>query len=198
MEQTTQNGFRWRWLWVAALIAAVIWFFWRLRGIMLPFYLAAGIAFLLNPLVDKLEQRGWKRGYGVALTLFILLLALVAIGLNLIPQLWGNVQDLSSNYGPLAEKFQSLYGDWLVRAQQAFPWALPGGKLPPQMQEKLISYLQVHIGQVPGLLGKLLSSVFGFLLVLLLTVILSCWMLLRWHQLGGACWGWCQNALCPR
>jgi len=184
MEQTTQNGFRWRWLWVAALIVAVIWLLWRLRGVMLPFYLAAGIAFLLNPLVDKLERKGWKRGYGVALTLLILLLVLVAIGLNLIPHLWGNVQDLSNNYGLLTEKFQNLYGDWLLRAQQVFPWALPGGKLPPQMEERIISYLQDHIGQVPGFLGKLLGSIFGFLLMLLLTVIISCWMLLRWHQLG--------------
>jgi predicted PurR-regulated permease PerM len=184
MEQTTQNGFRWRWLWVAALIAAVIWFLWRLRGVLLPFCLAAGIAFLLNPLVDKLERKGWKRGYGVALTLFILLLALVAIGLNLVPRLWGNIQDLSGDYGLLTQKFQSLYGDWLARAQQTFPWALPGGKLPPQMQEKIVAYLQAHIGQVPGFLGKLLGSVFGFLLMLFLTVIISCWMLLRWHQLG--------------
>jgi predicted PurR-regulated permease PerM len=184
MEETTQNGFRWRWLWVAALIAATIWLLWRLRGVMLPFYLAAGIAFLLNPLVDKLERRGWKRGYGVALTLLILLLLLAAIGLNLFRPLWGNIQDLSGDYGLLMQKFQSLYGNWLARAQQAFPWALPGGKLPPQMEEKIISYLQAHIGQVPGFLGKLLGSVFGFLLMLLLTVIISCWMLLRWHQLG--------------
>jgi len=184
MEQTTQNGFRWRWLWVAALVAATIWLLWRLRGVMLPFALAAGIAFLLNPLVDKLERRGWQRGYGVFLTLLILLLLLVAIGLNLIPRLWGNIQDLSGDYDPLALKFQNLYGNWMARAQQAFPWALPGGKLPPQMQEKIISYLQAHIGQVPGFLGTVLGSIFGFLLMSFLTVIISCWMLLRWHQLG--------------
>ena len=64
-----------RWLWYSALIMAIIWIAYLAREIWLPLAIAFLIAMVLDPVVDRLEARGWSRTAGAVLiyAIFILL-----------------------------------------------------------------------------------------------------------------------------
>lgn len=58
--------FHWGWLIVAAIL---IWFVWETASILPPFLAGLVIAYLLDPLVDKLEARKWPRWAATTLVL---------------------------------------------------------------------------------------------------------------------------------
>jgi predicted PurR-regulated permease PerM len=43
------------------LAAAVLWFCWTVRSVLNPLILAYLLAYVLHPLVERLEARGWSR-----------------------------------------------------------------------------------------------------------------------------------------
>lgn len=63
---------------LTAAIAVVLAFLFAIREILLPFILAAAIAFILTPLVDYLERRFHLRRWAVAAAVYLTLLALLA------------------------------------------------------------------------------------------------------------------------
>lgn len=69
------------WL-ILALLVLTGWLLWRLGPVLTPFAIAAAIAYLTDPLVDRLEHAGvrnWKLGRTLAVTLVFLLLTLLLV-----------------------------------------------------------------------------------------------------------------------
>jgi len=59
---------RWKhWLWIAALAFVIVWVAYLAREIWLPIGVAFLIAMVLDPVVDRLEARGWSRTAGATL-----------------------------------------------------------------------------------------------------------------------------------
>lgn len=46
---------------LAAALAAVLWFAWTVRAALNPLLLGLLFAYILHPMVLRLEKRGWKR-----------------------------------------------------------------------------------------------------------------------------------------
>ncbi|HZD25680.1 MAG TPA: AI-2E family transporter, partial [Alphaproteobacteria bacterium] len=70
--------------WVAALVATVL-LVWLLRTILLPFIAGLAVAYLLDPLTDRLEARRVPRGWAAVLVLLLFFLLLIALALLLVP-----------------------------------------------------------------------------------------------------------------
>ena len=104
------------WFWLA--IAGVTgWLVWLLAPVITPFAISAGLAYLSDPLVDRLERvtiRRWTLGRTTAVVLvFVLLFGLITLVLLFaIPRL---VQQLAA----LVERIPE-YLDWFVHT--AIPW----------------------------------------------------------------------------
>ncbi len=64
----------------AATFLIAVWFLKTLGGLLAPFILALVLAYILDPIVDRLERRGMRRSWAVA-TLAIPTLVLIAVGL---------------------------------------------------------------------------------------------------------------------
>jgi predicted PurR-regulated permease PerM len=96
----------------AAVAAAVVWLMWILSPVLTPFAVAAILGWMGDPLVDRLELRGWSRNTSVAVVFFVMLLALVVVVLLLVPLIQGQVTTL----------IQSLprYQQWIYAV--AVPW----------------------------------------------------------------------------
>ena len=78
------------WLpWLAGflLIAFLVAFFHFLGGILTPFIIAAVLAYILNPLVSKLEAHGIKRGRASMWVMLFALFLLTALLLVIVPML---------------------------------------------------------------------------------------------------------------
>lgn len=85
-------------------------FFFTILKILSPLFIGILIAWLFDPIVTKLNKKGWKRGWGAAIcyVVFIGLIALV-IG-SLIPVLSDQINELVTNTIPAV--FKTL-GDWI-------------------------------------------------------------------------------------
>lgn len=86
-----------RWLFTLALVVAGGWLLYRLRGVLAPVFFAFLIAYMLDPLVDRIEQSRPLRGrpFGRAAGIAIILAGffiVTAVGLVvLVPMVYGEV-----------------------------------------------------------------------------------------------------------
>ena len=71
-----------------------------LSPVMQPFYIAALLAYLFNPLVDRLEEYKVPRIVGVIIVFVLMLSTLVALGLILIPLITDQINLLLRKMSP--------------------------------------------------------------------------------------------------
>src|SRR5574344_636782 len=78
-------------------------------GVISPLFIGLIIAWLFNPVVSKLQDKGLKRGWGTTLIYLLFLGILTIIILSIVPQLTNQVTELSKN---LPAIFTSVK-DWI-------------------------------------------------------------------------------------
>ena len=64
-----------------AVIVAFFWLAWTIKSILVPFFFAGLLAYLLNPVVRQLGQHKVGRGLGAALAVLLTLLVLTFVAL---------------------------------------------------------------------------------------------------------------------
>ncbi|MCS7185643.1 MAG: AI-2E family transporter [Armatimonadetes bacterium] len=88
-------------LWIKRIALAifallVIFFLWQVRSILPLFLIGFFIAYLLDPLVDRLEERGFSRTSGTVVVFSVFFLAALGLALVLVPPLIDQVTSLVS------------------------------------------------------------------------------------------------------
>lgn len=94
-----------RWVVAIAVIAAVGGLLYALRGVLTPVFFAFLIAYMLDPLVDRLEQRRIPRAVGIVILLSVVLGALGLFLLFAVPSI---ARDLSGFVTDLPQALQRL------------------------------------------------------------------------------------------
>lgn len=105
-----------KWIVLVAVLLASVYFLYLVRGILFPFFVAGLIAYLVNPLIQKLLRRGFSR-VGAIVLLFSMLLTIALIfgvfGLPLvIEELDHLTASLPSYVNDIQEKFDQFYADF--------------------------------------------------------------------------------------
>jgi predicted PurR-regulated permease PerM len=104
-----------RWLWaVAALLVAAL-LVYSLSAILAPFLAAAIFAYILDPVVDKMESRGVPRTLGTILTLLLLIALLALFLLIVIPLFVKESVMLAEQFPVFLDKAKT---DWLPWVSQ--------------------------------------------------------------------------------
>jgi predicted PurR-regulated permease PerM len=102
--------------WLGTLLV-FIFFVWLLKDILLPFIAGTVLAYLLNPLTDRLEKQGISRGIATFITVVLLLLFFVVAALIFVPvlgtQLISFIQRLPGYITRLQELVNSENKEWL-------------------------------------------------------------------------------------
>lgn len=88
------------------LIIGMIW----LRPILLPFVAGAVIAYLLNPIADRLEKLGFSRFFATLLILFIFTVLIVLLLVTALPFLVRETRDLAVALPQHMENFREFVG----------------------------------------------------------------------------------------
>ncbi len=151
---------RWQWL---AIIVALGLLVWLLSPVLMPFAFAGMLAYLADPLADRLERFRLGRTLAVSIVFVFMLLLLAGALLVLVPLIQRQVVNL----------VQSLphYVAWIK--QVAIPWLQVNLHLNPGTFDasSVISALQAHIGSVSGIVAATLTRISksGFGIVLWLT-----------------------------
>ncbi len=101
------------WLAGFALIAALVLFFHLLRDILMPFIIAAVLAYILNPLVSRIEKHGIKRGRAAMWVMLFGFFVLTALLLVIVPMLAGQIQKIVLRIPQMADYVQHTALPWL-------------------------------------------------------------------------------------
>jgi predicted PurR-regulated permease PerM len=116
IDRSTRNADRQAAFWFVA-IAALLAVVWMLRDILLPFVVGAGIAYLLNPLADRLARTGLGRtpaaGLIIVAAALLLALAIILLGPLLFDQLRQLAETLPADLKRLAVVVDAWAKDWL-------------------------------------------------------------------------------------
>ena len=167
-----------RWIWLgAALVIAVLLYF--LHNILSPFLVGILLAYLADPLVDRLERLGLSRTWGVVVVFSLFTLIFLALLLVLVPM--------------LAKQLVRLYElapqmlDWLQHV--ALPWVQSRLGLADGFWkfDKIKSAITEHMGQTTDIVGVLLSqatasslALIGWLANLVLIPVVGFYLLRDW------------------
>ncbi|MHC6224457.1 AI-2E family transporter [Pseudomonas sp. X10] len=167
---------RWAWLGIALLIAVLLYF---LHGILSPFLVGILLAYLADPLVDRLERMGLSRTWGVVVVFTLFTLIFLALLLVLIPM--------------LAKQLLRLYEltpqmlDWLQHV--ALPWVQGRLGLADGFWkfDKIKEAIGAHMGQTTDIVGIVLSqatasslALIGWLANLVLIPVVGFYLLRDW------------------
>lgn len=167
-----------RWVWLGVTLLCAVLLYW-LHPILSPFLIGILLAYLADPLVDRLERAGLSRTGGVVVvfTLFTLLITLLL--LVLVPML---AKQLVRLYELVPQML-----DWLQH--DAFPWVQARLGLAEGFWkfDKIKAAISGHMGQTSDIVGIILSqatasglALIGWLANLVLIPVVSFYLLRDW------------------
>ncbi|WP_028943583.1 AI-2E family transporter [Pseudomonas vranovensis] len=167
---------RWVWLGVALLCAALL--YW-LHPILSPFLVGILLAYLADPMVDRLERAGLSRTWGVVVVFALFTLLLTLLLLVLVPM--------------LAKQLVRLYElapqmlDWLQHEALPFVQARLGLADGFWKFDKIKAAISGHMGQTSDIVGMILShatasglALLAWLANLVLIPVVSFYLLRDW------------------
>jgi len=175
-----------RWF-VLTLTAFTLWLVYLLAPVLTPFVISAALAFLGDPLVDRLENIGigkWKIGRTLAVVIVFVLMTVVLVVLLLII-----VPLLSEQLEHLVKKGPEIL-EWL--AATALPWlqaklGLTGIVLNTEtLSEALKTYWKEASSAMLSVLGTVSRSgqaVLGWIMNLVLIPVVTFYLLRDWDKL---------------
>ncbi|WP_243039226.1 AI-2E family transporter [Dyella sedimenti] len=176
---THDTSRRWQMLAIAAVILYVLWL---LAPVLMPFAIAGMLAYLGDPLADRLQRLGLGRTLAVSIVFIVLLLIAVGALLLLIPLISRQIDNLVQNL--------PRYGDWTVNV--ALPWLQAKLHLDPNAfdVDRLVDQFKSHLGSIGDaastVLGKISRSSIGvlsWLTNLVLIPVVAFYLLRDWDRL---------------
>ncbi|WP_265499856.1 AI-2E family transporter [Paracoccus beibuensis] len=163
-----------KWWGLAALVLLLT--LWLLGQAVLPFIIGAGVAYLLDPVADRLERAGLSRTMSVVLITVIVVLAFIATVLLVVPILFRQAAALIEIAPQMLEQARAF-------ADARFPGAIPhaGG-----LQQTLTD-LQAALGEQAGrvastLLGSVRGAI-GTVALLVIVPVVAFYLLLDWDNM---------------
>jgi predicted PurR-regulated permease PerM len=101
--------------WIGALLALML-FLWMFSGILLPFIMGMALAYLLDPIADRLERVGLSRFWATIAIVLASVLALVIFALVVIPLLVSQLTGFLDRLPSYVQRVQAL-GDWFFQTK---------------------------------------------------------------------------------
>lgn len=166
---------RWQLL---AIAAVIVWLIWLLAPVIMPFAIAAMLAYLGDPLADRLEKLGMGRTLAVSIVFVVLVLVAAGALLLLVPLIARQVESVVQNFPNYLTWARDTALPWLQRKLHLDPHALDS--------DRLMAALKEHIGSIGSVLGKLSRSGVGavmWLTNLVLIPVVAFYLLRDWDRL---------------
>jgi len=159
---------------IAAAVFA--WALWAMGHVLLPFVVAAAVAYVLNPAVQRLVGLGLPRVLAVALVLLTLALAVAGAVVSLAPLLVEQGRQLAATLPDIIARVQDAAAGWLP--------ALPdGGEGWRALLAETGARLREHGGDLAAFLAGSVRGIAGVVLFLLIVPVASFYLMLDWDRM---------------
>ncbi|MFU8825758.1 AI-2E family transporter [Yoonia sp.] len=159
---------------IAMLVVLVL--LWALGNVMLPFVLGAAIAYLLDPVADRLQRLGLSRVLAVSIITLVALLIFVVLILLVVPSLINQTSALINTAPELFARLQS----WLTAR---FPELIEPDSMIRQQLGAIGQTIQARGGElVNGLLNSARSLV-SIIILLVIVPVVAFYLLLDWDNM---------------
>jgi predicted PurR-regulated permease PerM len=184
-----------KWL-VLALIALGGWLVYLLSPVLMPFVFSAILAYLGDPLTDKLETFKLSRTQSVLVVFSVMSLVLALVLFLLIPQLEVQIANFLGSLPAYAEKINGVILPWL---DSRF-----GITLKPIEINEIINIVKNHWQKAGGIAATTMSSIshsggviVGFLMNLVLIPVVTFYLLRDWDILVAKIYGLLPRRITP-
>ena len=168
-----------------AVFAALLWFSYLLRSVLIPLMLAFITAYIFDPVIDFFEKRKVRRTIAIAALLFLLIAALAASVLVIVPRLIDQTAELVRSF---QEGFPKLQEKLLAIASK-FGDSDLAERFSADI-ESLFATLKSHVPQILESIGGGLSMVLagtlgmmGAIVNFLLFAVVSVYLLLDFDKI---------------
>ena len=170
-------------MWWGVAAVALLLTLWLLGQAVLPFILGAGVAYLLDPVADRLERMGLSRTMSVVVITFVVVLVFVAVVLLIVPVLLRQASALIETAPQMLDQARAF-------VDNRFPGTIPQGA----GLEKTLADLQTAIGERAGsfastILGSV-RGVIGTIALLVIVPVVAFYLLLDWDNMIAKIDGW--------
>jgi len=161
-----------------AIIVAIGLLIWLLAPVLMPFAIAAMLAYLGDPLANRLERLGLGRALAVSIVFVVLILVIAAALLLLVPLIVRQIENLVLNF--------PHYVEWTK--DTALPWLQTRLHLDPKAfdTDRLMAQIKEHIGSIGSVIGTISRSGIGvvaWLTNLVLIPVVWFYLLRDWDRL---------------
>ncbi|WP_371370760.1 AI-2E family transporter [Sporomusa aerivorans] len=160
------------------LFFSAIYFLWLVRSGLYPFLIAFVLAYLLNPAVSYLEDKGLSRALAIILLYVVLFTVVVVGGGRLIPLFVRDLESFSSELPHILEKGQ----DFFYLIQNHYQNSVLPYSMRMAIDDSLASLLQEGQNLTRNLAQGVMSLITHFI-GLAITPILAFYFLHDWHQI---------------
>lgn len=174
---TLQNQVR-AWLIIFAVTIVLLWLF---RGILLPFVVGMALAYLLDPVADKLEEWKFNRALAVSLIMAVMVLLVVGLLLLLVPLIVQQLMGLLENLPGYLSQLRELSNQWVPELYQ-----MVGEDRMQQIQASLSDLFSTGMGIVGAVSRQIMQSglaVINALGLLVVTPVVAFYLLLDWDRM---------------
>ncbi|MEP2717417.1 AI-2E family transporter [Pseudophaeobacter sp.] len=157
----------------AAVLALLLWF---LGDVLLPFVLGAAIAYMIDPLADRLEAMGMSRAAATTTITFSSILLFFLMLLIVLPTLIAQMIDL-------AQVLPEAFRDLRAFAQAKFPSIFTEGSRAQQTIASIAGTLQGKgLELAEGLVGSA-ASLLNVVVLLVIVPVVAIYLLLDWDRM---------------
>ncbi|AUM73267.1 AI-2E family transporter [Paracoccus jeotgali] len=163
-------------IWWGAVGVALLLALWLLGQAILPFVIGAGIAYLLDPLADRLERAGLSRTLAVVAITLAAVLAFAAFVLFIAPIVIRQTVQL-------VEALPGMIARLQIGLTQRFPGILAEHGPLDQGLRDLASMIGDKGGKLLGSVLNSVASVVGVLALLVIVPVVAFYLLLDWDHL---------------
>lgn len=173
------GGHAWFWLTVVVIAGGLLYL---LAPVLTPFLVAGLLAYLGDPLADRMEHHGFSRTFAVITVFTVIIVVLLLVLLILVPLLEQQIVNLIGRVPAYLQWLQSEAGPWLqARLGVDVPLFDIGS-----LRENLTQYMDRIGGLAVNLLAGLSRSsavLFGWVANLFLIPVLTFYLLRDWDRI---------------
>lgn len=169
-----------RWFWIGGIFVTAL-FFYLTRGILLPFLAGLAVAYFLDPLADRLEERKISRGAAAGIVISVFFLLLLAILVAFWPILQSQIIAASKSLPQTLATLKPQFNAWMDSLATRFNLDMPhdvDGLISSFSGEILAKVREAATGAIKGGL-----AIFNLLTLALITPVVAFYLLRDWDRI---------------